>query len=77
MHEQLIPLYMVADSGKFRVPHKRKVYTKVNNHQTIRFQGYTAEGVAVIDTKPACACKDSSGRTSLKTWWDWVIEVPN
>jgi hypothetical protein len=75
MSEKLIPLYMVADGSKFRVPDKRKVFTKMNSHQTIRFQNYTTDGISVIDTKPACGCKNSSGKTFIKAWSDLVIEV--
>lgn len=74
-HEKLVPLYMIAKGGKYRLPGKRRVFTKLNNDQAITFQDYTPEGVAVVGRKEACACKNSSGKTFFKYWWDWVVEV--
>jgi hypothetical protein len=74
----MIPLYCIADGGKFKIPGKKRVFTKKNNLATIyiRDERYlTGESLCTHITEPACNCKNSSGRTFVKRWWDFVEEV--
>lgn len=74
----MIPLYCIPNGGKFKVPGKRKVFTKKNNLATIHVRDplyETGESLRSHIVEPACHCKNSSGRTFVKRWWDFVEEV--
>lgn len=76
----MIPLYCLADGAKFKVPGKRKVFVKKNNLATIHIPDpkyATREATCTHTTESACYCKNSSGRTFVKRWWDFVEEVNN
>ena len=72
----MVPVYCLAEGAKFKLPGKRKVFTKKNNLATINIQNYDENGLStMVTTEPACYCKTSSGRIFIKRWWDFVEEI--
>ena len=72
----MIPLYCLENGAKFKIPGRRKVFTKKDNLATFHIQNYDEAGLSTtVATEAACYCKNSSGRTFIKRWWDFVEEV--
>lgn len=74
----MVPLYCLANGAKFKVPGKRKTFTKMNNMATFYIQQYDGQGYSTtVVHEPACNCKNQSGRRFIKRWWDFVEEIIN
>ncbi|MEI6950382.1 hypothetical protein V9K67_24585 [Paraflavisolibacter sp. H34] len=74
MKKNLVPLSLIRDGKYFRLPGKTRKYQKLNNEQTLAAEP-APEGDTLVQARPACLCVSSSGRSFVKSWWDWVEEA--
>lgn len=59
---QIIPLQMIDDGAKFKMPGKNTVFTKINNLAIIELEQFTKDGHPYSENRLACKCKTANGR---------------